>query len=160
MSPYWRNGLGSKQQAETTLNSIYHWIIYEKNHNKSLKPLKILQGWSEYDSTIGNKFHAHKWFNINDADLPSSQNVLHCVHAGAVEVTPELPILHKPEATNTSLCQYNFYSKIRSVCTVSANRYKYDKILSENIKDTGDIFKVSVWVYKWLENKNSIFSHD
>lgn len=47
--------------------------------------------------------HAHIWININDADLPSSQNTLYCVHAGPVEVTPELPILHKPEETNKLL---------------------------------------------------------
>lgn len=54
---------------------------------------------------VGNTFHAHIWLNINDADLPGSQNVLHCVHAGAVEVTLEFSVLHKPEETNTSLGQ-------------------------------------------------------
>lgn len=47
--------------------------------------------------------YAHIWININDTDFPSSQNVLHCIHAGAVEMTLELTILHKPEETNTSL---------------------------------------------------------
>lgn len=39
---------------------------------------------------------SHLWFNVDHADLPTAQDLLHRVHTGAVQVPLVLAVLNKP----------------------------------------------------------------